>query len=210
MNPIFDFFLAPYRSYSTATILIEAIAVFTGLLSVWYAKQNKIGVYPTGMISTGLYVYLLFQAGLLGDLLINAYYFLMSIYGWMYWTQNKEGIVLHPIAQMTTAEKKGSLFLFFGALILVGGLYWTTGYWTSWTAPVDTLTTALFFVGMWLMARRKIAHWLFWIVGDLIAIPLYLYKGLGLTSLQYLIFTVLAFYGYLEWKKRYNKTLQIA
>ena len=92
MNPIFEYLLAPYRTYATGTILIEATAVVTGLLSVWYAKQNKIGVYPTGMLSTGLYVYLLFQAGLLGDLLINAYYFLMSIYGWVYWTQKKKAL----------------------------------------------------------------------------------------------------------------------
>ena len=210
MNPIFEYLLAPYRTYATGTILIEATAVVTGLLSVWYAKQNKIAVYPTGMLSTGLYVYLLFQAGLLGDLLINAYYFLMSIYGWVYWTQKKEGAVLHPIETMTTFEKKGSIALFCVSLFAVGGLYWSVGYWTSWTAPVDTLTTALFFIGMWLMARRKIAHWIFWIVGDVISIPLYLYKGLGLTSFQYLIFTLLAIFGYLEWKKHYNKTLQTA
>lgn len=210
MSPIFEYLLAPYRTYSTAAILIEATAVVTGLLSVWYAKQNKIGVYPTGMISTGLYVYLLIQAGLLGDLLINAYYFVMSIYGWVYWTQKKEGQRIHTIGKMTTFEQKGSIILFFASLLFVSGLYWAVGYRTSWTAAVDTFTTALFFIGMWLMARRKIAHWIFWIVGDVISIPLYLYKGLGLTSFQYLIFTGIAFFGYHAWKKQYNKSLQTA
>jgi nicotinamide mononucleotide transporter len=78
------------------------------------------------------------------------------------------------------------------------------GKWNSWTAPIDTFTTALFFVGMWLMARRKIEHWVCWIIGDLISIPLYLYKGLALTSFQYLIFTLISILGYLEWKKAYN------
>ena len=82
--------------------------------------------------------------------------------------------------------------------------------WTDWTAPVDSFTTALFFVGMWLMARRKIEHWIFWIVGDVISVPLYLYKGLGLTSIQYLIFTFIAILGYIQWKKAYNKELQTA
>ena len=80
-------------------------------------------------------------------------------------------------------------------------LYRTFDRWTSWTAYVDTFTTAIFFVGMWLMARRKIEHWLFWIVGDLISIPLYFYKGLTVTSFQYIIFTIIALQGYRAWKQ---------
>ena len=70
---------------------------------------------------------------------------------------------------------------------------------------VDTLTTAIFFVGMWLMARRKIEHWIFWIVGDLISIPLYLYKGLTFTSFQYIIFTIIALQGYRAWKQELSR-----
>ena len=179
-----------------------------GLLSVWFAKKDKIGVYPTGMISTAIYVYLLLKAGLMGDFLINAYYFIMSIYGWIFWTQQKEGVVLHQIDRMNRSEKKWSVFLFILSMLFVGGVYGLLGKWNSWTAPVDTFTTALFFVGMWLMARRKIAHWIFWIVGDVISIPLYLYKGLALTSFQYLIFTIIAIFGFIEWKKVYNSNRQ--
>ena len=95
MNPIFDFLIDPYRTYSTIDIVLEGLAVFTGLSSVWFAKQDKIWVYPTGMISTAIYVYLLLKAGLLGDFLINAYYFVMSIYGWIFWTRQKGGILVH-------------------------------------------------------------------------------------------------------------------
>ena len=179
-----------------------------GLLSVWFAKKDKIEVYPTGMISTAIYVYLLLKAGLMGDFLINAYYFIMSIYGWIFWTQQKEGVVLHQIDRMNRSEKKWSVFLFILSMLFVGGVYGLLGKWNSWTAPVDTFTTALFFVGMWLMARRKIAHWIFWIVGDVISIPLYLYKGLALTSFQYLIFTIIAIFGFIEWKKVYNSNRQ--
>jgi nicotinamide mononucleotide transporter len=82
--------------------------------------------------------------------------------------------------------------------------------WNSWTAYVDTLTTAIFFVGMWLMAKKKIENWIFWIIGDLISVPLYFYKGLVFSAFQYLIFTIIAVYGYKAWQKhinRPNKTL---
>ena len=208
MNPIFDFIVDPYKTYSTVDILLEGVAVITGLLSVWFAKQDKVWVYPTGMISTAIYVYLLLKAGLLGDFLINAYYFAMSIYGWMFWTQQKEGVTVHQIDKVSSSEKKWSFFLFVLSLLFVGELYTILGRWASWTAPIDTFTTALFFVGMWLMARRKIAHWIYWIVGDLISIPLYLYKGLALTSFKYLIFTLIAIFGYIQWKKVYNNRIQ--
>jgi len=208
MKPIFDFFIDSYRTYSTLDILLEGAAVITGLLSVWFAKQDKVWVYPSGMVSTAIYVYLLLKAGLLGDFLINAYYFAMSIYGWMFWTQQKEGVTVHQIDKVSSSEKKWSFFLFVLSLLFVGGLYTILGRWASWTAPIDTFTTALFFVGMWLMARRKIAHWIYWIVGDLISIPLYLYKGLALTSFQYLIFTLIAIFGYIQWKKVYNNRIQ--
>ena len=208
MNPIFDFLIDPYRTYSTLDILLEGAAVLTGLLSVWFAKQDKVWVYPSGMVSTAIYVYLLLKAGLLGDLLINAYYFAMSIYGWMFWSQQKEGVTVHQIDKVSASEKKWSFLLFALSLLFVGGLYASLGKWMSWTAPIDTFTTALFFVGMWLMARRKIVHWIYWIIGDLISIPLYLYKGLALTSFQYLIFTLLAIFGYIQWKKVYNNRIQ--
>ena len=105
MNLIFDFITDPYSSYSTTDIILEGIAVFMGLSSVWFAKQNKVWVYPTGMISTAIYVYLLLKSGLLGDFLINAYYFIMSIYGWIFWTQQKEGIVLHQIDTINLQDK---------------------------------------------------------------------------------------------------------
>ena len=91
-------------------------------------------------------------------------------------------------------------------LAFVYTLYESAGKWSTWTAYVDTLTTAVFFVGMWLMARKKIENWIFWIVGDVISVPLYLYKGLAFTSVQYLIFTLIAIYGYTAWKKTLNNT----
>ena len=210
MLQIFEYLVDPYMGYEIGDIFLEIVAVVMGLASVYFAKKDHLWVYPTGMISTAIYVYLLVQAGLVGDVLINAYYFIMSVYGWFYWTQKKEGITVHAIASINRRETLMSVFLFIGSIVGVGLLYLFFDKANDWTAPVDTLTTALFFVGMWLMARRKIQHWIFWIIGDVISVPLYLVKGLGLTSLQYIIFTLIAIFGYREWKKRLHNNPQTA
>ena len=144
---------------------------------------------------------------LLGDMLINTYYFIMSVYGWYYWSQKKEAIYIHRVDFTNARERQISVILFLLSLGFIFGVYQVFDRWNNWTAYIDTLTTAIFFVGMWLMARRKVENWIFWIVGDIISIPLYFVKGLTLTSLQYLIFTIIAIFGYRAWKKILNKSL---
>lgn len=206
---IFDWLFGQYAQYPTFHIVLEIIAVVFGLLSVWFAKKDNILVFPTGIISTTIFVYLLYQWGLMGDMLINGYYFVMSIFGWYVWTRKVDQSHLTPITFSSKKEKLQSFFLFIAALLVVYFVYQVFDMWNNWVAVVDTFTTALFFVGMWLMAKKKMEHWLFWIAGDIISVPLYLYKGYTFTSLQYLIFTIIAIYGYLEWKKIINNpTLQ--
>lgn len=204
MQPIFDILFEQYYDYPTLFIFLEIIAVIFGFLSVWFSKQENILVYPTGIISTAIFVYLLWQWQLLGDMMINAYYFSMSIYGWYIWTRKIDAIHFTPITTMTSKEKVYSAGIFIGTLIFVYAVYEHFDKWTDWTAYVDTLTTAIFFVGMWLMAKKKLENWIFWIVGDLISVPLYFYKGFTFTSFQYLLFTVIAVYGYRAWKKSLN------
>jgi nicotinamide mononucleotide transporter len=201
MSQIFESLFAQYATYEPLDITLEITGVVFGLLSVWLAKKNHIGVFPTGMISTSIYVYLLLKWGLVGDMLINAYYFGMSVYGWVIWTRVNDQEQSTPISRINQQEWRYLLLLFVGSLGFVYGVYQWFGLWNSSTAVIDTLTTAIFFSGMWLMARRKIENWIFWIVGDIISVPLYLIKGFSFTSLQYLIFTFIAIYGYLEWKK---------
>ena len=204
-----DFLFQQYSQYNELDIFFEIVAVIFGLLSVWFSKNNNILVYPTGMISTSIFTYLLFKWGLLGDMMINAYYFIMSIYGWYIWTRIKNNIVT-PISKISNYEKKISLFIFISSLIFVYGIYNYFDKWGSLTSYIDNITTAIFFVGMWLMAKRKIENWIFWIIGDVISVPLYFYKGLTFTSLQYFIFTIIAISGYYSWKKLLNKSNQAA
>ena len=210
MNPIFEFLLKPYQNYETFDIFLESVAVVLGLLSVWFAKRDQIAVYPSGMLSTAIFVYILYQASLLGDMLINAYFFIVSIYGWYFWVRKKRQKTENPISRMNPLEKRMWFVFFMIILFFVAGIYILFDKWQDWSAPIDCFTTALFFVGMWFMARKRLEHWIFWIVGDLISIPLYLYKGLGLTSFQYLIFTLIAIFGYIQWKRIYNNKRVIA
>ncbi len=210
MSHIFDFLFSQYSGYENTDIVLEIVAVIFGFLSVWFSKQNKILVFPTGMTSTIIFVYLLLKWGLLGDMMINAYYFAMSVYGWYIWTRKVDETHVTQISTTSLKEKKISVAIFVATLIFVFIVYKTFDKWNGWVAYLDTITTAIFFVGMWLMAKRKIENWIFWIIGDVISVPLYFYKGFTFTSFQYLGFTVIAIFGYLAWKKNLNNNLQIA
>jgi nicotinamide mononucleotide transporter len=198
---MFEFIFNQYKDYPTYEILLEVIAIFFGLLSVWYAKKDNIWVFPTGIINTAIYVYLLWKWSLLGDMMINFYYVIMSIYGWYNWTRKKDNVVQFKISRMNSYEKKVSVVIFVLTIGFVVAVYTFFDKFTHWTSYVDTMVTGIFFVGMWLMARRKIENWILWIVGDIISIPMYFVKGYSFTSIQYLIFTIIAIFGYLEWKR---------
>ena len=206
MNEIIDFLFSQYSSYSDTFIFLEIFAVGMNIISVVYAKQNNILVYPTGLIGTGIFVYILFNFSLLGDMIINGYFFIMSIYGWYFWSRKKDEVFINNVSRLEKREYIQLIFLAVGSLLFIYFIYVQFDKWNSWTAYVDNITTAIFFVAMWLMAKRKIESWRFWIIGDLITVPLYFYKGLTISSLQYIIFTVLAILGYISWKKILLKT----
>lgn len=233
MNIIVDFFLQPYRTASLQLILLEIVAAGLGITSVFYAKRENVMVFPTGIISTTIYIYLLSQWNLYGDLIINIYYTVMSLYGWYMWSKiidstKKKHI---PISRTTKSEKMIGLTIFISAsafVILIYRYYnimpnnlnfiesaqfayanLTSGNLENFRAAVpflDTFTTAAAFVAMWLMALKKIENWNFWILTNIVSIPLYFVKGYGFTGIQYTIFLILAIQGYIAWKKILDKT----
>ena len=198
-----------YSQYSNTDISLEIIAVFFGFLSVWFSKNNNILVFPTGMINTSIFVYLLLKWSLLGDMIINAYYFIMSIYGWYFWLKGTNNTV-SPISKVSNIDIRIVVLLFISSAAFVSLVYTFFDKWETIVSYIDILTTAIFFAAMWLMAKRKVESWIFWIVGNIISIPLYLHKGLAFTSIQYFIFTVIAIAGYIKWKELYNKQIQTA
>ena len=208
MTEIFDWLFAQYEGIPTHLVVLEIIALVFGILSVVFSKLNNIWVYPTGIISTLLYVYILEYYGLLGDMLINVYYFSMSIYGWYIWTRKVDGEHVTPITRTTKLEKKKSVGIFIATLIGIALIYEIFDKWEAWYSYTDILTTAIFFVGMWLMAKKKIENWTLWIIGDIISVPLYFYKGLMFSAILYLILTIIAIYGYFSWKKLLYKPVE--
>ena len=198
-----------YSQYSNTDISLEIIAVFFGFLSVWFSKNNNILVFPTGMINTSIFVYLLLKWSLLGDMIINAYYFIMSIYGWYFWLKGTNNTV-SPISKVSNIDIRIVVLLFILSSVFVSIVYTFFDKWETIVSYIDILTTAIFFAAMWLMAKRKVESWIFWIVGNIISVPLYLHKGLAFTSIQYFIFTVIAIAGYIKWKELYNKQIQTA
>jgi nicotinamide mononucleotide transporter len=202
-----DYFFSQYSEYPTLDIVLEIVAVIFGLLSVWYAKKDNILVFPTGLVSTSIFVYLLWKWTLWGDMMINGYYFVMSIYGWYHWTRKKGDTEEFPISKISSSEKRIAIILFIFTVAFVVSVYHYFDKFTTWYAYVDTFITGIFFVGMWLMAKRKVENWIFWIIGDVISIPLYFAKGYTFTSFQYIVFTIIAIFGYLEWKKISNSSV---
>ena len=209
MMDFLDQLFYQYSQYSNTDISLEIIAVFFGFLSVWFSKNNNILVFPTGMINTSIFVYLLLKWSLLGDMLINAYYFIMSIYGWYFWLKGTNNTV-SPISKVSNTDIRIVVLLFISSSVFVSLVYSFFDKWETIVSYIDILTTAIFFAAMWLMAKRKVESWIFWIVGNIISVPLYLHKGLAFTSIQYFIFTVIAIAGYIKWKELYNKQIQTA
>lgn len=200
-----EFFLNAYKDASTTQIVLEFIAFVFGIWSVWFAKKENIWVYPTGLIATIITTYLLYIAGYLGEMMINGYFSIMSIYGWYNWAKKGIDSGNLPITRTNSKEKIIGIVLFFVTIFVVFGIYNFFDYEIRKDNYIDIFASGIFFTGMWYMAKKKIENWTLWILGDIIVIPLYAYRGLGMLSLQYLIFTILAVSAYLEWKKSLDR-----
>ena len=183
-----------------ATTPLEFIAVVFGIASVIYSRQENIRVYPTGIVNTTIYIYLSLIAGLYAEAGVNFYYTVMSIVGWFMWAGKKEGKTVLHISRSTLREWSFALG-FFALCWLV--LWWVLKTFTNSTVPLaDGFASAAAYTGMWLMARKKLENWLWWIITNVASIPLYFIKGFVFTSFQYLVFLVLAVMGYVEWRRK--------
>ena len=203
-----DFFFNAYKQASYLQIFLEFIAFVFGIASVWLAKKENIWVYPTGLVSTIITVYLLYQAQYFGDMTMNFYYSIMSIYGWIMWRKNKNQLDL-AITRTSNKEKFIGFGMFLITMIITYFVYEFFEYKLEIPNYIDIFTSGIFFTAMWYMALKKIENWTLWIIGDCIAVPLFAYRGLGMLALQYFIFTILAILAYLEWKKTLNNNQQI-
>jgi len=210
MSTIIDFFLEPYYSRPTHLIILEAITFFFGIASVVFAQKRNIWVYPTGLVATTITVYLFLYDELMGDMMMNFYYSIMSLYGWWNWARKKEGRPVVPVLRTNQREKWIGFGMFVVTMLVTYGVYRAYGTEIQPTNYIDIFTSGVFFTAMWYMATKKLENWTLWILADVITVPLYAYRGWGMLSLQYLIFTFLAIQGYIAWKKHLDKSLQTA
>jgi nicotinamide mononucleotide transporter len=182
------------------TSLLEAIAVLFGIASVFFSRAENILVYPAGLINTILYTWFCFSWwNLYAEGSLNFYYTIMSIYGWWAWSKRGKKKVL----SMSYCSQKDWLISLIFFSVCFGVLYFILSSYTDSTVPLaDSFASATAYTGMWLMTRKKIENWLWWIATNLASIPLYFYKGAVFTSVQYIVFLILAIMGYIAWKKK--------
>ncbi|MDO5509422.1 MAG: nicotinamide riboside transporter PnuC [Weeksellaceae bacterium] len=204
LQAVWEYLIEPYSDVATHFIILEMIAVVFGISSVYFAQKANIWVYPMGIISTLIYIYITFVVGYIGDFTINIYYTIMSVYGWWVWSRARDGKTL-PIQR---AQKKDwsitvAITLFTGALVTTIYLYFDML--VTWQNYLDIFTTMIAYSSMYLMARKKLENWIGWIIVDVVSVPLYLTKGLGFTALQFFVFLILAIQGYIIWKRAVEK-----
>lgn len=187
------------------TTILEYIAVFTGIVSVWFSKKENILVYPIGLVNTIIYVYLSFKYHLIGEAGVNFYYTVMSIYGWIIWA--KKDVRQHHLVHITFSKKRELIqqflfFIFFYFSIYFLLVYLKKAFYEGAIPWADAFASATAFTGMWLMAKKKVESWWWWIATNISSIPLYFVKGLVFTSVYYFVLLLLAVSGLMEWKRR--------
>lgn len=192
------------------TTWYEYLAVFAGILSVWYSRKENILVYPVGLINTIIYIYISIEGHLLGEASVNLYYTIMSIYGWMLWSKKDQQ--QHHVVKITFSDRNFILsqlvfFAIFYVAIFSALTYLKQNFAEGAIPWADAFASATAFTGMWLMAKKKVESWYWWIATNIASIPLYFVKQYVFTSVYYLVLLVLAFYGLNEWKRKARKNI---
>jgi nicotinamide mononucleotide transporter len=183
----------------------EYIAVFAGIASVWYSRIENILVYPVGLINTIIYVWLSIKGQLFGEASVNFYYTIMSIYGWVLWAQKDKS--RHPIILIKFSDQRWWMYQLIFFIAFYFTIYFSLSYLKQSFAPgaipwADAFASATAFTGMWLMTKKKVESWYWWIATNIASIPLYFVKHYVFTSVYYLVLLIMAVYGLIEWRKR--------
>ncbi len=206
MGEVYDFFLSSYSDYSRVDIVLEFLAFWFGIISVIFAKKQNILVYPTGIICTLITMYLMYKVSLLGHILVNFLYTIISFFGWWNWSRRENNDLVVKVSKFTSNDLTKSLLIFFFILFVAyfAHDFFATNF-EGQIKELDILTSGIFVTAMWLMANKKLENWILWIIGNVITIPLYLSSDKIILSIQYVIFTILAIQAYIEWKKSLSK-----
>lgn len=202
MNDILQQFITGLRQ----TSFLEFIAVISGIVSVWFSRKENIWVYPTGLVNTIIYIYISINGNLLGEASVNIYYTVMSIYGWVLWSKKDEAQHAVVVIKHSSIKEWMGHLLFFGIFYtaLYGAIQFfkTKGYAPGAIPVADAFASATAYTGMWLMAKKKVESWYWWILTNMASIPLYFVKGYVFTSFQFIVLLIMAFAGLAAWHKK--------
>lgn len=182
---------------------LEITGTIFALLGVYLTVKQNIWCWPVAIIALIIYIYIFFQSKLYGDMGLQGIYILASVYGWYEWKygkQDKHKLKVHRASIRTI----GIAILV--SIVLTAVLGYVLHLKTDSDVPYwDAGTTVFSLLATWMMARKQLENWIFWIIIDLLYVGIYIYKGLYVTGLQYFIFTVMAVYGLIEWRKELEK-----
>ena len=190
-------------------IYYEIIAVLAGIVSVWLAKRENVWLYPIGIISVLLWIYLCWVGKLYGQSVINLFFFLMNGYGWYNWLRKDDDNNPNVLIKNNTNRENILVVitsLFFSFVIYFLLLPFQDKQASQLYIFIESIITALNFLAMWLMAWKRVEHWLLWIVGDILCIPLFVHKEYPIGVIQFMVFIVIAYLGYKEWKLKVLKS----
>jgi nicotinamide mononucleotide transporter len=198
-------FLHQFVEGMRATTWLEYLAVFSGIASVWFSRIENIWVYPVGLISTVIYIFLSAERSLFGEASVNLYYTIMSIYGWVLWL--KKDKQQHYVVTVQFSSRREWVhhllfFAFFYVAIYAALHYLKQAFYAATIPWADAFASATAFTGMWLMAKKKVESWYWWIATNIASIPLYFAKQYVFTSVFYFVLFGMAVFGLLEWRKR--------
>lgn len=187
------------------TFYLEIIAVLTGIISVWFANKENILLYPIGTVSVLIWIYLCWIGEIYSQAVINLFFLIMNIYGWYNWSR-KDNSEINKVQIKFNSLKENLLIVTVAALLtlliysVLSNVEILNFNWKF--VLMESFITTLNFIGMWLMAWKRVENWVLWIIGDIFCIPLFVFKEYYLSVAQFSIFIIIAFMGYFEWKKK--------
>ncbi len=189
---------------------IEVLGAVSGLIYLYFSIRQIIWLWPLGIITSVLYIYVFYQARFYADMSLQVYYFFISIYGWYHWLHGSKRKNSDEQIPVTTVRPDMWTILIGACLVLtVLSGYFLDNHTDSPLPYLDAFTTSASVVATWMLARKMIENWLFWVVIDAVSMGMYIYKGLYPTVVLFLVYTFMAFIGYRQWKADLKKTSSV-
>ncbi len=183
---------------------VELFASILAFIGIFLQIKQNAWYWFTSIIVVSLYIYVFFTSGFYADMAFQFYYLIVSVYGWYFWITGKNKNKKVKVKTRVLAKRQWvySIIVFILLYVLIYMIL--THFTNSQIAVGDAFTTSLSFVATWLLARKILENWLFWIIVDVVSTGLYIYKKLYPTAILFTALSILAVVGFMQWKKIYK------